>query len=289
MAISNALRLFLLIITDAGGEGKTFITLLFLALFELLGEDELTLDTDPGNRAASSIGGRVKFIDPLADPDESRRRIKEKLGPNTSLLIDAGANMQAASRQFEDMCRDLGHDLRDDFYDVRALRIVSTNKLAAAESAIRAAKRMDPPFPPVFVFNDRDGSGVIPDGITPEIKVGHLQPGLVSLVNEAGGFARVIIDGVPGFQHSADMIASYVWRFADQPKVRSLFGDSRIDRLRSMLDRETQNVFPFNLKQPREDAWIEHFARKAEILRYIDPFLDDPEAIIAALQRYKRG
>lgn len=106
MATLTPLRLFLLIITNVGGEGKTHLTLLLRALFDLLGEVELTLDADPGNKAASSTGSpSIKFLDPFFDAEEAIAKVKGVMTSSTSLLIDAGANMQAASRQFEDTCR----------------------------------------------------------------------------------------------------------------------------------------------------------------------------------------
>jgi CobQ/CobB/MinD/ParA nucleotide binding domain len=287
MTTNQALRLFLLIITDAGGEGKTFVTLMLQTIFDLLNEQVLTLDTDPGNRAASSTGGSAKFLDPFGEPEETSRRIKDKLGANMSLLIDAGANMQAASRQFEDMCRDVGNDLKDDNYIVHALWIVSTNKLAAAGSAIRAARRIDPPFRPLFVFNDRDGSGAIPKEIKPDIVVEHLTPGLVALVNQEGGFTPVVTNGILGYQHSADMIAAFLWRFADQPALRTLLGDDRINQLQPMLDRQVLGISPYMPKTPLQDGKIEQLSRKANSLRRIGAFLEDDEAISAAVEFLK--
>ena len=273
--ITNRLRLFLLAITNAGGEGKTFLILLLLALFELLDEPVLGIDTDVGNKAASSMRHKqMKFVDPFAEAEESTKKIKKAIDDERSLAIDAGANMQAASREFENMCRDLGHDLKEDDYTVRALWVVSTNKLAAAESAIKAAKRIDPPFHPLFVFNDRDGSGAVPEGVTPDLCIRYLPPALVALVNKHGGFAYVVTQGIPDYQHSADMVARYLWNFADQPMVRTLFGEHRIEKLRLQLFRQILDVRPFTLWTPDDDATMESLARKAETLScHISPIL----------------
>jgi hypothetical protein len=289
MTYATLLRLFLLIITNAGGEGKTFVTMLLRAIFDLLGEDDLSLDTDPGNKALSSTGGGAKYLDPFAEPEDSIRRVQDKLGSKTSLLIDAGANMQATSRQFEEMCRDLGNELRDQEYTVSGLWVISTNKLGSAGSSARAAKRIDPPFSPAFVFNDRDGSGAVPDGIKPDIKVEHLQPGLIALVNDGGGFASVVKEGIPGHQHSANLIADYLWRFADQPGIRVLFGNDRIDSLMPTLKRDMLNLKPYDLKRPTNDAAMEILAKRAKLLRFMDPYLDDVDELIQALQQFKAG
>jgi hypothetical protein len=287
MNISDTLRLFLLIITNAGGEGKTFVVLLLKAIFELLREQELSLDTDSGNKALSSVADDARFLDPLAEPAQSKLKIKNQLSPEKSLLIDAGANMQSVSRQFEDMCRDVGEELEEQGYLVQALWMVSTNKLAAAGSVTRAAKRINPPFATCFVFNDRDGSGLIPEEIKPDITVGHLHPGLVSIVNQRGGFAAVIKDGKPDYRHSVDMIAKFVWDFANQDGMRKIFGNNRIEQLKLQLDRQTLNISPFTLKTSRNDKSMEHLAKKAHLMRKIDPYFDDIDAMIEVLKRYK--
>lgn len=288
MISNQRLRLFLLAITNAGGEGKTFLILLLLALFELLDEPVLGIDTDVGNKAVSSMRYKqVKSVDPFENAAESKEKITKAMDEGMSLAMDAGANMQAASREFENMCRDLGIDLDEDGYAVRALWVVSTNKLAAAESATKAAKRIDPPFQPLFVFNDRDGSGAVPEGLTPDMGIPYLPPALVALVNKHGGFAQVVRQGIQGYQHSADMVARYLWNFADQPMVRTLLEEHRVEKLRPQLNREILDVSPFTLWTPDDDETMENLAREAKTLRALMPHLADIDRCIEILHRLK--
>jgi hypothetical protein len=284
MTNMQALRLCLLVGTNAGGEGKTWFSMLISALFALSDEDVALIDADMCNRAACHIGGIP--LDPFGDPEKVVPRLIEDIGGRKSMIVDSGANILAASKEYEDTLRDVGIALADSDYIVSACWLVSTNKIGAAGSVVKLAKRMANPFGPIFVFNDRDGSGSIPEGINPDIKVEHLQPGLVALVNARGGFASLIKTGIPGHQHSADLIAAYLWRFADQPGIRVLFGNDWIDSLMPTLKRNVLNLSPYSLKKPTDDAAMEILARRAKVLRFIDPYLDDINELIKALQRF---
>lgn len=170
MTNMQALRLSLLVGTNAGGEGKTWFSMLISALFDLLDEDVALIDADMGNRAACHIGGIP--LDPFGDPEKVVPRLIEDIGgQKKSMIVDSGANILAASKEYEDTLRDVGIALADSDYIVSACWLVSTNKIGAAGSVVKLAKRMANPFGPIFVFNDRDGSGSIPEGINPDIKV----------------------------------------------------------------------------------------------------------------------
>lgn len=106
------------------------------------------------------------------------------------------------------------------------------------------------------------------------------------MVNARGGFASLVKTGIPGHQQSADLIAAYLWRFADQPGIRVLFGNDRIDSLMPTLKRKVLNLSPYDLKRPTDDAAMEILARRAKVLRFIDPYLDDINELIKALQRF---
>ncbi|MXO76176.1 hypothetical protein GRI40_13235 [Altererythrobacter aerius] len=287
MTDATALRLFLLVITNAGGEGKTWITMLLLTIFRLLDQDILTLDGDPGNRASSAADIGAKAMDVFEDPQKLTDRISNSLAGTKSLLVDAGANILAASVSFGDTMRDVGFKLEDDGYRVKGLWVVSTNKIGAAESATAAARRFGQPFEPLWLFNDRDGSGMVPAGLEPDITVAHLAPGYVVLVNEAGGFEPIVREGIPGYQMSADIIAKYVWRFADQHGVRALFGDVAIDSLRSILDRDVMDLHPVQFTSKKSDDEIIEWSAHLEILRIVTAYRGDIDAMIRALTNIK--
>ena len=58
--------LFIIILTNSGGEGKTTLTLLLRAILDLAGIDSLGIDADQGNWALKNRSGEDIATDVLA-------------------------------------------------------------------------------------------------------------------------------------------------------------------------------------------------------------------------------
>lgn len=269
MLRNDILRLCVVTLSHAGGEGKTWLAMLFRVILNLLDQPTELVCADPGNRAAAHLG--AARMDVFDDPDENVERLKARVGSSASLLIDSGTNVLAASKEFEDSLRDIGIVLSADGYATLGAWVVSTNKIGSVGSAERGMLRMANPFSPLRIFNNRDGSGAMPPNYTPDIIIEHLPPGLVRLVNDAEGFESIITDGIEGYTLSAALICAYVWRFANQDGVRKIFGDDRINSLRTLLNRPTVNVSPFINTNPLKDDCLLELAARAELYRAIAP------------------
>ncbi len=90
ISINQKLLLFcLFVLTNSGGEGKTWLSMMLEAIFNLLNEDCVLIDADPGNRAASHLGAIP--LDPFGASQKFVDRIVADLAGRKSLLIDAGA------------------------------------------------------------------------------------------------------------------------------------------------------------------------------------------------------
>lgn len=91
------LYLFLLILTNAGGEGKTTLAYLIRAVFELAGLDDYGLDADQGNWALKNKLGEAVDTDVLTwdkGPEVADRIVAKAAGRPVSM--DSGANMLVA-------------------------------------------------------------------------------------------------------------------------------------------------------------------------------------------------
>ena len=276
-------------LTNAGGEGKTWTSMVVHSLFELLGEPIVVADADQGNRAARVIFRNVYLIDITEDPETSTPKLMAQVTGAKSLLIDSGANALASSVNFNNVLADSAEKLREEGYKTYGLCVLSANKPGAAKALERNAKRFSPFYEILWVFNDRDGSDFLPEGFVADITVPHLHPGFVTLVNAAGGFTSVVRDGIEGHQLSSDYIAAYLWRFANQGGVRKLFGDAQIDSLRPVLDRPFKRVDPLRIARPQSDEEYLNRAWEAEIMRAIWPCLGDVDAMIEALVVFKKA
>ena len=151
-----------------GGDGKTWQGQLTRCLFELLGEPLALFDADQGNRALSLSADDVVVINIMDKPEENLAKVREAIDEGVAIILDAGANALADSLVFVNFLLDLALELRRHSYAVKGLYVVSTNKVGAAEVLLPVAKRFELHYDPIWVFNDRDGSGAIPEGFKPD-------------------------------------------------------------------------------------------------------------------------
>lgn len=301
-------RIALSSLAMGGGDGKTWTGQLMRTLCVLLGIPLTVLDADQGNRAFSLTAPNVVAIDIMAKPEVNLAKVRAAIGEGRSIILDAGANALADSVDFINFLMDFAAALGREGYEPKGLYVVSTNKVGAAEVLKPVAERFNLHYKPVWVFNDRDGSGEMPEGYEPDITIPNLDPGFVRMVNE-DGFAPLIRDGKPGYQFSCDHIAAYLWKFADQPGVRKIFGNEEIDSLGTILNRKLLPVDPFKIMKPLKDVAFRSKAAKAKVVRVLMPHLDgvddqinearaevlhvlmphlhDVDASIEALQAYK--
>ena len=275
-------------LAQGGGDGKTWTSQLMITICKLLDIELLVLDADQGNRALSLLEPNAQAIDIMEEPKVLLGDVLQSLPNGEAVVLDLGANTFADSVNFLNFLFQLGFELQDRGYSVHALWIVSTNKVGAAEGLKPIARQYESAYSPVWVFNDRDASGNMPEGFQPAIVVRNLHPGFVSLVNEGGGFLPLIRDGKPGYQLSCNHVAAYVWRFANQSGIRNIFGDEAIDSLEPILNRNVPSLDPFRIEAPMDDDELIAKATRAEVGRVVMPLLHDVDALISALIEFKR-
>lgn len=301
-------RVALASLAMGGGDGKTWTGQLMRTLCVLLEIPLSVLDADQGNRAFSLTAPDVVAIDIMAKPEVNLAKVRAATAEGQSIILDAGANALADSVDFINFLMDFAAALCREGYEPKGLYVVSTNKVGAAEVLKPVAERFNLHYKPMWVFNDRDGSGRMPEGYEPDIIIKNLHPGFVQLVNERG-FVPLIVEGEPGYQLSCDHIAAYVWEFANQRGVRDIFGDEAIHSLATLLNRVVPCVTTMKVNTPLNDAeFRSHAARakvggvllphlhgvddyineaRAEVLRVLMPHLHNVDASIEALQAYK--
>lgn len=301
-------RIALSSLAMGGGDGKTWTGQLMRTLCVLLGIPLSVLDADQGNRAFSLTAPDVVAIDIMAKPEVNLAKVRAATADGRAIILDAGANALADSVDFINFLMDFAADLRREGYLVKGLYVVSTNKVGAAAVLEPVAERFSFHYDQVWVFNDRDGSGEMPEGYKPHIIIKNLHPGFVRLVNDRG-FVPLIVEGEPGYQLSCDHIAAYMWEFANQRGVRAIFGDEAIDSLAPLLNRVVPCVTTIKVKTLLDDAeFRSHAARakvvgellphlggvddhineaRAEVLHVLMPYLHNVDASIEALQAYK--
>lgn len=240
MIMTNTIaRLLILILTDAGGEGKTTIALLIRALLELMGEPVGFLDADAGNYSGSiqlqnaGTGASLKTLNWQVSQGAASRILADHLDGH--IIFDTGANTTASGQAITGLFPVLQAQAKAAGYRTIALMPVSTNKPGAV-GALTALAANYPGWEHLFVRVNRDGSAAFEDGLdlTRTVDLRHLQTGYQAYVRKAGGLAEAVSSPLPNFGHAADHIADWMSAFASQPLVIDVFGRGPLTALEAL-------------------------------------------------------
>ena len=254
-------QIFIIVLINAGGEGKTTLTLLIRALFQLAEREHLLLDSDHGNFALKSRYG----------DDLMTKALGWNVGPETAptivatakglpVLMDAGASMLASQREIVDLLPRLRNKFADSGYRTVALIPISTNKIGAAGALKGFASKLGN-FEKIVVKNDRDGSNefeVLPKEY-PLICIPQLEPGLNAyLFRSRRDIADVVTNPEQGYIKASAHIAQWIRTFASDPQVQNLLGLELCESaIRRLPPAPSESHFPFSTYSHVNDEFIE--------------------------------
>lgn len=215
--------IFFTTMSNAGGEGKTLVSLAIIALCCLQQEAACVLDADIGNwsmrqqvEQASLVGWGVKTIKADEIADDSR-------GAHT--VLDLGANALASATEMTALVPALRKAFAHRGYDTIAFIPVSTNKVGAVGAAVELADSVTG-FTKIFVKVNRDGSAAF-DAEFEEGKVidlGHLQTGFQQYFRGPGaGIVDAILHPPSGYIEASRHLAEWLRDFASQEPICDLF------------------------------------------------------------------
>lgn len=261
-------RLFIVIVSNAGGEGKTLLAQLIQALLHLAGERVTMFDGDAGNQAtkvaddkAKIIGwgvGAIKARDILAATNQGHA------------IFDLGANSLASQREIVDLLPALCTAYAEAGYRTVACLPVSTNKLGAVEALKTLASKIEG-FEKLFVKVNRDGSRAFSGTLegTDVVEVGHLRPGFQAYIRQPGQTMATAVAHPPaGFGLAAIQVAEWMRKFAVQPPVLDLLGP-----VPAILNRHDRPVempgFPVNVIEQTSDTALAENLRHTRIMTAI--------------------
>jgi hypothetical protein len=204
--------IFLVIVSNAGGEGKTLLARLMKSLWRLLDEPVHLFCGDPGNRAAKvddSSAGTLSWGVQAMRADDI---VAATAGQH--VILDLGANTLASAREIVDLLPALQSG-----YEGAGYRTVD---------AIEALAPNLHGFDKLFVQVNRDGSGTYDVDLSSSdvIEVGHLQPGFQTYVRKvAGSFADAVVAPRMGYGTAGLYLAEWMLAFASQAPVHSMIGE----------------------------------------------------------------
>jgi len=283
--MSNLTRLlFIVIVSNAGGEGKTLLAQLIQALLQLADEPVIMLDGDAGNQAARVADDNAKVVGWGVDAIKARDILAATR--DAHVIFDLGANSLASAREIAELLPALCEAYAEAGYRTAAFLPVSTNKLGAVEAIKTLAPKIEG-FEKLFVKVNRDGSRAFGGTLEGDdvVEVGHLRPGFQAYVRGPGQtMANAVSQPPAGFGLAAVQVAEWMRDFAVQPPVLDLLGP-----VPAVLDRHERPVdvpgFSVSVIEHATDAALAENIRRTRIMHAIAQAGFTPEGLrkVAAL------
>ncbi|MEH6756456.1 MAG: hypothetical protein V7676_02965 [Parasphingorhabdus sp.] len=176
--------ILVIVITNAGGEGKSLFAQLMKALLLLAGRTVELIDGDLGNKATKLADPTARSLGWGISPDTAQIIFKETYGKN--VVLDFGANAMA-SGQYHEFIFGLQQLFGGAGYKCVAFLPVTPHKTGAAEGVKKLGQQLTG-FEPIYVKNNKDGSGKFDgsfEGLT-TLDLGYLKPGLIEYLKRDG-------------------------------------------------------------------------------------------------------
>ncbi|TIX50498.1 hypothetical protein [Alteraurantiacibacter aquimixticola] len=260
---------FILIVSNAGGEGKTLIAEVIKALFQLSGERVSLLDADAGNGAARvsdssarSVGWGVGAITAPNILDACREQ---------NVILDLGANSLASQREIVELIPALRDGFVSAGYNALALLPITPLKLGAADAILNLAAKIDG-FEKVFIRNDRNNTRQFDERFyrTNAAQLGYLQPGFIAyLRGRDSSMSEAVLAPSQNYRLAAHCIAAWMRDFAEEPALKGMF-EPALTRLKSLPPPPSPLAYSINSLTSATDDALESNVTKTRILASID-------------------
>lgn len=270
--------LFIIIVSNAGGEGKTLLAQLIQALLQLAGEPVIMLDGDAGNQAARVADDDAKVVGWGVPAIKARDIVAAT--KHAHVILDLGANSLASGREIVELLPTLGTGYAKAGYRTVAFMPVSTNKLGAVGAIKALASRIEG-FEKLFVKVNRDRSRAFEGTLegSDVVELGHLRPGFQAYIRQPGQtMANAVSHPAEGFGLAAIQVAEWMRRFAVQKPVMNLLGS-----VPAVLDWHDRPVdvpgFAVDLLKHATDAALAENIRRTRIMNAIAKVGFTPEGL----------
>ncbi len=270
---------FILVVTNAGGEGKSLIAKLIKAIWLIGGANPEMLDSDIGNFTAKHIDGNAKVVGWGVQPTVAPTIVASTAGRH--VVWDLGANAMASAREIADLVPAVTQLYRNENRTCIAFLPVSTNKDGAV-GAINTLETKLTNFEKYVVKVDRDSSGNFDGSIQSELvlELGHLPPGFQMLIKRCGdSIAKAICEPPEGYKLAATYIAKWAYDFVSQAGFPSIFGEAVLSKLKSYSNTPGHLRFSVKHLSQTTDAALEENLKKSRIMDVIDHYGWTPDGL----------
>lgn len=262
-------RLFIVIVSNAGGQGKTTLARLLKSLLEMAGQPVQILDGDAGNAAISMIDPSAARLGWGVQSTVNAQIVEAYRDQN--VILDLGANTMASAREIVDMLPQLIADFEAAGHNTLAVFPVTPNKLGAA-GALERLTQLFPAQNKLVVLNDVDGSGAFEplDLPLPMARLDQLAPGFMGYIDTlpARSFGEAVTSPASDHKIAARHIAQWMLGLAKDLPFQDVFGSAvkqlgqipEPDKIRHRIDTVSST----------SDARLSEYANRAPILDLLD-------------------
>lgn len=245
-----------IVMTNAGGDGKSTFAEILAALARLAGLDVAVADIDAGNRgylnrngdgSAASLDWSPKSeLDVLAPADPSEWYDRHLAGKRLAIL-DTGANMLAAANTINSFLAGLMSVAHSRGARIIVYGVTSPNKPGSADLIEMMYQRFHRGAEVVVVKNDRDGSKSFKrmlEAGTPTVELPHFAPGLQEVrLRRCLPLHEVLTRPETNYQRATSMIAQKLLTVAQQESVINVIGDGAIAPLEQLAVPAPKGTF----------------------------------------------
>jgi hypothetical protein len=246
-----------LVITNAGGVGKSTWAETLAAFGRLGGLDVVVADIDPGNRGFLNRSGDGSALsldwalrsdyDPTAPADPSQW-YEDHLAGRQLAILDTGANMLAAASPINQFIGGLILVARKKGARVIVYGVTSPNKAGSDELVELMYQRFHRDTDVVIVQNDRDGSNSFAPSLSsigaPIVSLPFIEPGLQEVrLRRKIPLEDVLIRPEPGYERATAMLAKRLLQAARQDSVVDVVGRGAIAALEQIATAAPSSVY----------------------------------------------
>lgn len=214
-------------VSNAGGEGKTTLTIVIEAALDLLGRPVQLVDIDQGMGSLAFQRQEAKSLD-WGMSDLKSDTVFERLRSG-NVVFDFGANALASGTPVIRLYGKVNDALAEIGFRRVALVPISTNKpgaVGAAKDIIRAFSHMECHA----VLVNRDGNGIYDEDVSAlsALEMPHLDPGLqqfrTHLQSQGISLADALRSPPAGWVQATDYLGMWLRAFATQPTMIDILG-----------------------------------------------------------------
>jgi hypothetical protein len=281
--------IFILILNNSGGDGKSTWTEFLACLATLAGIKPLVIDVDPGNHGFRLRGGgglEFGWNTSVGSGADAQAWLEEHLGARRLVIVDTGANFLSLGAGGGGVGADVVNTVGELAQMVAQAKgrvivhaVTSPNKPGAAELVQSIVDRFSALFEVAVIFNDRDGSrnfGGELDGLPVEsVNVPQILPGLQAYrLSRSEPLDNVLMNPAPGYSAATGALAEILRQVLEQPHVRSIVGNRADEVIRTLCAHFPGH--PMMQVKTLEDARDEVLTANAHLLRDWNNFLLTP-------------